>query len=88
MLSTRVKTSIVSDHRIHQKDTGSAHVQIALLTRQIVELTKHLKTHAKDTHSRRGLLKMVGHRRRLMAYVKKHDPKGYAKLAKALDLKS
>jgi small subunit ribosomal protein S15 len=87
MLSVKTKSSIISEHRVHQKDTGSANVQIALITRQIDELASHLKKHPKDNHSRRGLLKMVGGRRRLMQYLKKHDTKGYTKLAKSLSLK-
>ncbi|MFH1246593.1 MAG: 30S ribosomal protein S15 [Candidatus Liptonbacteria bacterium] len=87
MLTKRVKIKIIETHQVHNKDTGSAEVQIAMLTRQIEDLTKHLKKHAKDNHSRRGLLKMVGQRRRLMEYLKKNSPKGYAKIAKALGLK-
>lgn len=87
MLTKRVKTKIIETHQRHGKDTGSAEVQVAVLSRQIEELTRHLKKNAKDNHSRRGLLKMVSQRRRLMEYLKKHEPKSYAKLLKALDLK-
>lgn len=87
MLTKRVKTKIVETHQKHDKDTGSAEVQVGILSRQIEELTKHLKKNAKDNHSRRGLLKMVGQRRRLLEYLKKHTPKIYAKTIKALDLK-
>ncbi|RJQ28922.1 30S ribosomal protein S15 [Candidatus Parcubacteria bacterium] len=87
MLGKRVKAKIVVEHRKHEKDTGSAHVQIAMLSRQIDELAKHLKKNPKDHHSRRGLLKMVGHRRRLLRYLKKKEPSAYEKLVKKLDLK-
>lgn len=87
MLTKRVKSKIISEHRAHEKDTGSAQVQIAVISRQIDELAKHLKKNPKDHHSRRGLLKMVSHRRRLLAYLKKKQPKEYEKLIKKLDLK-
>lgn len=87
MLSKRMKSKLVSEYQAHEKDTGSAGVQAALLSRQIDELAAHLKKHPKDNHSRRGLLKMVQSRRRLLLYVKKADPAGYAKLVKRLDLK-
>ena len=87
MLSKRVKTRVIGDHRKHEKDTGSAEVQIAMLSRQIDELAKHLKKNPKDHHSRRGLLRMVGHRRRLLAYLKRKQPTTYEKLIKKLDLK-
>ena len=64
------KTQIISDYRIHDSDTGSPEVQIALLSQRITYLTEHFKTHAKDHHSRRGLLKLVGRRRRLLDYLK------------------
>ncbi|OGZ00608.1 MAG: 30S ribosomal protein S15 [Candidatus Liptonbacteria bacterium RIFCSPLOWO2_01_FULL_53_13] len=87
MLTKRVKTKVISEHQRHEKDTGSAEVQVAMLSRQIDELTKHLKKNAKDNHSRRGLLKMVSQRRKLLDYLRKREPKTYAKLIKALDLK-
>jgi len=87
MLTKRVKSKIIETHQTHGKDTGSAEVQIAMLTREIEELTRHLKKHTKDNHSRRGLLKMVGQRRRLTEYLKKHSPKSYAKTVRALGLK-
>jgi small subunit ribosomal protein S15 len=77
----------VGEHGKHEKDTGSAQVQIAMTTRQIDELAAHLKKNPKDHHSRRGLLKMVSKRRRLLAYMKKNEPKEYEKLIKKLDLK-
>lgn len=87
MLKKRVKQNIVKEHQKHEKDTGSAEVQIGLLTRKMDELASHLKKNPKDNHSRRGLLLMVSQRRKLLAYVKKHDEKTYAKLLKKLDLK-
>jgi small subunit ribosomal protein S15 len=86
MLTTRKKKLIINDYQSHETDTGSCQVQIALLTRQINELTTHLKKHAKDHTSRRGLLKMVGKRRRLLAYLAKHDPKAHSATVKKLDL--
>ncbi len=87
MLTTRKKKLIINEHGVNDKDTGSAPVQIALLTRRILELTAHLKKNPKDNHSRRGLLQMVGKRRRLMAYIARTDEKGYEKLTKKLELK-
>ncbi len=87
MLTKRVKSRIVGEHRRHEKDTGSAEVQVAMLSRQIDDLASHLKKHAKDNHSRRGLLKMVSRRRRLLNYLKKKDQKTYEKVVKKLDLK-
>ena len=87
MLTKRVKSRIIGDTAKHQKDTGSAEVQIAMLSRQIDELANHLKKNPKDNHSRRGLLKMVSKRRKLSSYLKKNNPSSYDKLAKKLDLK-
>lgn len=87
MLTTRKKKLIINEHAASEKDTGSAPVQIALLTRRIVELTAHLKKNPKDNHSRRGLLQMVGHRRRLLGYLSRTDEKAYEKLTKKLELK-
>ncbi len=70
MLSTQKKKKIISASRIHEKDTGSSAVQVSLLTEQISELTKHLKKHKKDEHSRRGLLKLVSKRRTHLKYLK------------------
>ena len=81
------KTKIVSEYRTHDKDTGSPEVQIALLTSRINQLTEHLKTHKKDHHSRRGLLKMVGQRRRLLNYMKRTDVEGYRQLVQELGLR-
>ena len=66
MMQKEQKTSIIETYRINEKDTGSPEVQIAVLTQRIADLTEHLKVHKKDHHSRRGLLKMVGHRRNLL----------------------
>jgi small subunit ribosomal protein S15 len=71
----------------HTTDTGSPEVQIAMLTQRIAELTDHLRTHKHDHHSRRGLLKMVGRRRRLLTYLQKHDLEGYRALIKELGLR-
>lgn len=87
MLTKRVKTKIVAEHKVNDKDTGSAPVQIALTSRQIEELAAHLKKNPKDHHSRRGLLQMVSHRRKLLSYLKKKQPSVYEKLIKKLDLK-
>lgn len=87
MLTKRVKSKISGDLGKHDKDTGSAAVQIGLLTREIEELTLHLKKNPKDNHSRRGLLKMVSRRRKFIDYMKKKDLAAYEKLAKKLELK-
>jgi len=87
MLTKRVKAKVIGEHRMHEKDTGSAPVQIAVLSRQIDELAAHLKKNPKDNHSRRGLLKMVSQRRRLLLYLRKRQPTVYEKLLKKLDLK-
>lgn len=87
MLTTRKKLNIVKEHGIHETDTGSANTQIALLSRGIEELTSHLKKHPKDQHSRRGLLKMVSKRRKLMSYLARTNEKSYNTLAKRLGLK-
>ncbi len=87
MLKTKDKKKIVETHRVHEKDTGSAEVQIALLTKQIDSLTLHLKKHAKDNHSRRGLLKMVSKRKKFLEYVQKRDKASYEKLIKKLELR-
>jgi len=81
------KIDLVKKYQTHKKDTGSADVQVILLTEKIAELAKHLKKHAKDSDSRRGLLIMVGKRRRLLNYLQKNEPKNYDKLIKDLGLK-
>lgn len=87
MLTKRVKTKVIGEHRRHEKDTGSAQVQVAVLSRQIGELARHLKKNPKDNHSRRGLLKMVSQRRRFLDYMKKREPSAYERLIKKLELK-
>lgn len=87
MLTKRVKSRIAGEYQKHGKDTGSAEVQAALLTRQIQELADHLKNNPKDQSSRRGLLKIVSKRRRFLGYLKKRDLKSYEKLIKKLELK-
>ena len=81
------KKIIITKFAKHQKDTGSAQVQIALLTTRINELTEHLKEHKKDNHSRRGLLAMVGQRRRLLNYIKNSKPEVYEDVIKSLSLR-
>ena len=81
------KQQIIADYAVHEGDTGSPEVQIALLTNRINELNAHLKVHAKDHHSRRGLMKMVGHRRNLLAYLQKNDIDRYRAIIKRLGLR-
>jgi small subunit ribosomal protein S15 len=81
------KTQLISDYRRSDNDTGSAEVQIAVLTRRIAELTEHLKTHKKDHHSRRGLLQMVGRRRRMLDYLRREDVGRYRELIARLGLR-
>ena len=81
------KTATIEKHRLHDTDTGSPEVQIALLTERINHLTEHLKFHAKDHHSRRGLLMMVGRRRRLLDYVKDNDVERYRGIIAELGLR-
>ncbi len=88
MLTTRTKKKIIETHKIHEKDTGSPEVQIAVLTEQIKKLASHLKKNHKDNLSRRGLLKMVAKRRTLLAYLKKISEKRYENLSKKVGLKS
>lgn len=87
MLSREEKHEVIEEHRLHKDDTGSPEVQIAILTKRINDLTGHLKTHKKDHHSRRGLLMMVGHRRRLLDYVKANDIERYRSIIKKLGLR-
>lgn len=87
MLTKTQKTRAIKTTQKHENDTGSAAVQIALLTKQITELTHHLKTHVKDKHSRRGLLQMVADRRSHLKYLEKSDKKEYQKVIKTLGLK-
>lgn len=86
-LTSEKKKEIVSRFSRHDKDTGSAEAQVALLTERINDLTRHLEAAVKDHHSRRGLLKMVGRRKRLLAYLKKNSPERYQKVIEVLDLR-
>lgn len=86
-LSQDEKVAIVGNFGRHEQDTGSPEVQIALLTERIVQLTEHLKVHKHDEHSRRGLLKMVGLRRRHLKYLSRTNPKSYQELIKRLGLR-
>ena len=87
MLLKDQKTEVIVSSRLHEGDTGSPEVQVAILTRRINDLTEHLKIHKKDHHSRRGLLKMVGQRRGLLNYVKKKDVERYRALIAKLGLR-
>jgi small subunit ribosomal protein S15 len=87
VLTKEAKQEIIGKHGRADGDTGSPQVQIALLTRRIDQLTEHLRTHRKDHHSRRGLLKLVGQRRRLLGYLQKRDLEGYRTLIKDLGLR-
>ena len=87
MLTKRKKLNIIKETAVHDKDTGSPEVQISLLTRRIEELTGHLKTHAKDKHSRRGLLQMVANRQSHMNYLQKKNTRRFNGLMKKLNLK-
>ncbi len=87
MLLKEEKTAVIEANRTHENDTGSPEVQIAILTKRINDLTEHLKTHKKDHHSRRCLLKMVGHRRNLLNYLAKKDIERYRAVVAKLGLR-
>ena len=87
MLTKRKKENAIKEVRRHDSDTGSPEAQVSLLTKQIEELSKHLKKHKKDFHSRRGLLQMVADRRKHLKYLERNDAKSYKSLVKKLDLK-
>ena len=87
MLSKDKKTEVIGTYKKHEGDTGSPEVQVAILSERITYLTEHFKTHSKDHHSRRGLLKMVGKRRRLLDYVRREDVARYADLIKRLGIR-
>ena len=87
MIHSDTKAAIVEKFRQHETDTGSPEVQVALLTERITQLTEHFKTHKKDHHSRRGLLMLVGQRRRLLGYLQKNDLEGYRELIRELGLR-
>ena len=86
-LTKEAKQEVVRQHGSSKTDTGSTKVQVALLTQRINQLTEHLRTHPKDHYSRRGLLKLVGRRRRFLNYLQKHDLEGYRALIKELGLR-
>ncbi len=86
-LTLEEKTGIISESQVHETDTGSPEVQISLLTRRINQITEHLKVHKHDLHSRRGLMMLVGRRRRLLAYISKKDPNRYRTLIAKLGLR-
>jgi len=87
LLTNERKTEVIGSYRTHDKDTGSPEVQVAILSERINYLTEHFKTHVKDHHSRRGLLKLVQQRRRLLDYVKRKDADRYAELIKRLGIR-
>jgi small subunit ribosomal protein S15 len=86
-LSKTQKSSIIAGHQVHASDTGSPEVQVAILSERVNYLTEHLKAHGKDHHSRRGLLKLVGQRRRLLDYLKGKDHQRYRSLIEKLGLR-
>ena len=88
MLTKRKKQTAIKDSQRHEKDTGSAEVQIGVLTKRISELADHLKKHSKDHHSRRGLIMMVGKRRKFLQYLARTDEKKYTKISKKLTLEA
>lgn len=81
------KAQVMKEYGLHPRDSGSSDVQVALLTERINDITEHLKAHTKDHHSRRGLLKLVGRRRRLLDYLRETDPERYQSLIKRLNLR-
>jgi small subunit ribosomal protein S15 len=87
VLNSDRKTEVIGHYRTHESDTGSPEVQVALLSERINYLTEHFKTHVKDHHSRRGLLKLVGQRRRLLDYLKGKDADRYSELIKRLGIR-
>jgi len=87
MLNPKQKSAVIGEHSMHEKDTGSSEVQVALFTKEIERLAKHLKKHPKDNSSRLGLLKMVSKRKRLLDYLIKNFPKKHAKVVRKLGLR-
>jgi small subunit ribosomal protein S15 len=85
-MTVKDKSKIIKESQLHESDTGSPEVQITLLSNRIAKLSDHLKSHKKDNHSRRGLLQMVGKRRRLLAYLKDKDETRYGALVEKLDI--
>jgi small subunit ribosomal protein S15 len=86
-LTPEERQAIITEYAVHESDTGSPQVQIALLTHRIAQLTEHLKVHKQDEHSRRGMLKLVGQRRRLLRYLRRTDPEAYQNLINRLGLR-
>jgi small subunit ribosomal protein S15 len=86
-LTSEEKNQLIKEYHRHKTDTGSPEVQIAILTRRIEQLTEHLRNHSHDESSRRGLLKLVGHRRRLLSYLKREDASAYLKLTDRLGIR-
>jgi small subunit ribosomal protein S15 len=86
-LEKEYKSSVMEEYSRHEKDTGSPEVQVAILTKRIEQLTDHLRTHKHDESSRRGLLKMVGRRRRLLTYIRRKDFQRYSALIEALNIR-
>ncbi|USS87296.1 30S ribosomal protein S15 [Fructilactobacillus hinvesii] len=86
-LTKEEKTAIINKYAKHEGDTGSTEVQIAVLTADINEINEHMKVHKKDFHSQRGLMKKIGHRRNLLAYLRKNDVQSYRELIKSLGLR-
>ncbi len=86
-LTKEAKKAIMEEFKLHDSDTGSPEVQVAILTHRIKDITEHLKVHKKDFHTRRGLLKLIGKRRRLLDYLKAKDIERYRKLIKALGIR-
>jgi small subunit ribosomal protein S15 len=87
LIAPQRKQSVIQSNRVHETDTGSPEVQVALLTERINELSEHFKSHAKDHHSRRGLLRIVSQRRRLLEYLRRNDPARYQSLIQRLGLR-
>ena len=87
MMRKEEKTAVIEANRLHETDTGSPEVQIAVLTKRIADLTEHLKEHKKDNHSRRGLFKMVGRRRNLLNYLKKNAIERYRAIVEKLGIR-
>jgi small subunit ribosomal protein S15 len=86
-LAKEAKAEIIGNYKMHESDTGSPEVQVALLTKRINELTEHFKTHVKDNHSRRGLLKLVSQRRRLLDYLRRKDADRYREVISRLGIR-
>ena len=86
-LATGVKSKVISEYKLHDNDSGSSEVQVAILSHRIKQLTEHFKTHKKDHHSRRGLLIMVARRRRLLNYLKRKSPERYKTLIQSLGIR-